>query len=103
VIRAAWFASTGLAVLALLLVVANIVISQLNLSARKTLAARQNYNLQSTQLARVDQLVVRTLAEAAQRDANQPLLTLLANNGVTIHIAAPGPPAPTQPKPAAKP
>ncbi len=84
--------ATGLAVLALLLVVADGALAWANLGARAETEGRQQYINQSVQLARINQALVNALAQAAMKDDDHDIRALLAANGITINAPA-NPPA----------
>lgn len=76
-------ATTGLSVLALVLVVANAVLVEGNRTAQVDLSTRNQYIQQSLQLEPIYQALLRGLADAAAKGDAQ-IGTLLSSQGVTF-------------------
>lgn len=86
----------ALAVAGALLAAADTWLSLSNQAMQAEAVRRQEFIAQTAQLARIDQAVAAALAEAAQRDANEPLRTLLSRNGIELRAAQVAAPAETQ-------
>ena len=82
---------TGLAVLMLLLVLVNILISLGNQSLRMEVNERQQFLAQSMQLEGLHREIITVLATVALKTNNDPLRSLLASQG--INLGQPPPPA----------
>ena len=82
---------TGLAVLMLLLVLANILISLGNQSLRLEVNERQQFLAQSMQLEGLHREIITVLATVALKTNNDQLKGLLASQG--INLGQPPPPA----------
>jgi len=82
---------TGLAVLVLLLVLVNILISLGNQSLRMEVNERQQFLAQSMQLEGLHREIITVLATVALKTNNDPLRSLLASQG--INLGQPPPPA----------
>jgi len=82
---------TGLAVLMLLLVLVNILISLGNQSLRLEVNERQQFLAQSMQLEGLHREIITVLATIALKTNNDPLRSLLASQG--INLGQPPPPA----------
>jgi len=88
-----YWATVGLAGLALLLVVAYIILVQDNRRVQADVNRRQQFINQSIQVGRVNEALVRALAAAAVNDKDDKLRDLLGENGITINAA--GEPVPS--------
>ena len=84
---------TILAVLALVLVVVNIMLSLGNQSAQAEVTERQQFIAQSIQLEQLNRQVVAALANMAMKSNDEKLKNLLASSGVNI---GPAPAAPSK-------
>lgn len=93
--RAFFWVSTGLAALALVLVVVNAILWAGNRRVQVEVTQRQQYINQTIQMARVQEYIVRQLAAVAVQGDDQAR-TLLQDLGVTI-TATPAPAVPTGP------
>ena len=82
---------TGLAVLLLLLVLVNILISLGNQSLRLEVNERQQFLAQSMQLEGLHREIITVLATVALKTNNDQLKGLLASQG--INLGQPPPPA----------
>ena len=82
---------TGLAVLMLLLVLVNILISLGNQSLRMEVSERQQFLAQSMQLEGLHREIITVLATVALKTNKDPLKSLLASQG--INLGQPPPPA----------
>ena len=82
---------TGLAVLLLLLVLVNILISLGNQSLRMEVSERQQFLAQSMQLEGLHREIITVLATVALKTNNDQLKSLLASQG--INLGQPPPPA----------
>lgn len=82
---------TGLAVLLLLLVLVNILISLGNQSLRAEVSERQQFLAQSMQLEGLHREIITVLATVALKTNNDQLKGLLASQG--INLGQPPPPA----------
>ena len=82
---------TGLAVLMLLLVLVNILVSLGNQSLRLEVNERQQFLAQSMQLEGLHREIITVLATVALKTNNDPLRSLLASQG--INLGQPPPPA----------
>jgi hypothetical protein len=82
---------TGLAVLMLVLVLVNILMSLGNQSLRAEVNERQQFLTQSIQLEGLHREIVTVLATVALKTNNDPLKSLLASQG--INLGQPPPPA----------
>ena len=84
---------TGLAVLLLLLVLGNILISLGNQSLRAEVSERQQFLAQSMQLEGLHREIITVLATVALETNNDPLKSLLASQGINLGQASPPPKA----------
>ncbi|MGE5303150.1 MAG: hypothetical protein ACM3TN_07450 [Alphaproteobacteria bacterium] len=84
---------TILAVLALVLVVVNIMLSLGNQSAQAEVTERQQFIAQSIQLEQLNRQVVAALANMAMKSNDEKLKNLLVSSGVNI---GPAPAAPSK-------
>jgi len=75
---------TGLAVLVLLLVLVNILISLGNQSLRMEVNERQQFLAQSMQLEGLHREIITVLATVALKTNNDPLRSLLASQGINL-------------------
>jgi len=91
---ATYWASVALGVVTIVLVVANFFMQSSNLSIQAEVNQRQQFINQSTQLKRVDDLLIRAIAQAAVTAKDDKLRDLLAQQGVTLTPTA------TEPVPA---
>src|SRR5215510_4396493 len=83
---------TGLAVLVLLLVLVNILISLGNQSLRMEVNERQQFLAQSMQLEGLHREIITVLATVALKTNNDPLKSLLASQGINLGQGQPPPP-----------
>ena len=81
---------TGLAVLMLVLVLVNILMSLGNQSLRAEVNERQQFLAQSIQLEGLHREIITVLATVALKTKNDPLKSLLASQG--INFGQPPPP-----------
>jgi hypothetical protein len=81
-----------LAAVPLIFTVVDFVLAQGNRSLRAEVDQRQRLIDQNTQLARVNQVLVRQIAVAAVKNQDSKLRELLSRNGITI-APPPTPPA----------
>jgi hypothetical protein len=84
---------TGLASLALVLVVVNAALSVSNRSTQAEVNQRQQFINGNLQLTRVTETLVRTIAAAAYNTKDETLRNLLAQHGITYTITPNAPPA----------
>ena len=104
---ATYWTSVALGAVTIVLVVANFFVQSSNLSIQAEVNQRQQFINQSTQLKRVDDLLIRAIAQAAVTAKDDKLRDLLAQQGVTLTptatepVAAPGAAGATVPTPAA--
>jgi len=83
---------------ALLLVILNFALNLNVRSIQGEVNQRQQFINQSVQLGRVDEALIRALAQVALKENNEQLHDLLTQNGVTINpTAAPNVPASAAP------
>ncbi len=75
---------TGLAVLLLLLVLVNILISLGNQSLRAEVSERQQFLAQSMQLEGLHREIITVLATVALKTNNDQLKSLLASQGINL-------------------
>jgi hypothetical protein len=80
---------TGLAVLMLLLVLVNILISLGNQSLRMEVNERQQFLAQSMQLEGLHREIVTVLATVALKTNNDQLKSLLASQGINLGQSPP--------------
>lgn len=73
--------------LALVLVVADFVVAEINRSAQVEINSRQQYINQGIELSRVNQALVRAIAVAAIKDKDSKLDRILADQGITVSTA----------------
>lgn len=102
-----WQVTTGLAVLALLLVVVNSFLIVGNEKRQADVNQRQQFINQSVQLSRVSQSLISALAQASVRTDDKEIRDMLASSGFVIQAnpapqAEPGASAPAPAKPAGK-
>jgi len=81
-----FWASTILASLSLVLVVANSVLILSNQSVRAEVDQRQQFLNQSIQLSRLNQELVNALAAVVLKNNNTAIRDLLASNGITVLV-----------------
>ena len=93
----------GLSAVFALAVLANLTMVGLNRSTQADLAERAQFIQQSAALERLNQEIIRALAELAVRNQDKDVTSLLHANGVTFTVNAPAPAAATAPAPAAAP
>lgn len=106
-----WQAATGIAALALVLVVVNSILVLNNESHQAEVNQRQQFINQSIQLSRISQSLVTALAQAAVRSDDKDIREMLASSGFTIQqanpaqqtAAPPSEPATPAPVPSSKP
>jgi hypothetical protein len=80
---------TGLAVLMLLLVLVNILISLGNQSLRAEVSERQQFLAQSMQLEGLHREIITVLATVALKTNNDQLKSLLASQGINLGQSPP--------------
>jgi hypothetical protein len=80
---------TGLAVLLLLLVLVNILISLGNQSLRAEVSERQQFLAQSMQLEGLHREIITVLATVALKTNNDQLKSLLASQGINLGQSPP--------------
>ena len=80
-----------LAAVPLVFTVVDFVLAQGNRSLRTEVDRRQRLIDQNTQLARVNQVLMRQIATAAVKNQDSKLRELLSRNGITINAPAPPP------------
>jgi hypothetical protein len=95
--QALFWISTVLAGLSVVLVVSNGILFLVNQEAQAAINRRQQFINQSTQLGRLNEALVRTLATTAANNKDDQLRDLLAQHGITFQVN------PTQPGVAAAP
>jgi hypothetical protein len=93
---------TGLAVIGLLLTVANMVMFSQNRMAQAEVSGRAQYIQQAAQLETLYREMVKALADLAVRNDDAQLRDMLAKQGITVS-ANPQPAAAPAPAPAAPP
>ncbi len=104
---AGYWTSVGLGAVTIVLVVANFFVQSSNQSIQAEANQRQQFINQSAQLKRVDDLLIRAIAQAAVTAKDDKLRDLLAQQGVTLTPtatepgSAPGAAEPTATAPAA--
>jgi hypothetical protein len=81
---AAYWASVALGALTIVLVVANFFVLSSNQSIQAEANQRQQFINQSAQLKRVDDLLIRAIAQASVNAKDDKLRDLLAQQGVTL-------------------
>lgn len=86
-----FWAATGLASLALLLVIVDGWLVSSNGSIRAEVSGRQQYINQSVQLSRLNQELVNELGSLALKNNNTAIRQLLAESGITVVGQAPAP------------
>ena len=96
-------AATGIAVLALVLVIANSILVLDNESRQAEVNQRQQFINQSVQLARISQSLVTALAQTAVKNDDKDIREMLASSGFTIQQASPAPQSITPPAEQASP
>jgi hypothetical protein len=69
----------------LILVIVNLVFGQNNRSVQEEVNQRQQFINQTIQLGRVNEALIRAIAQAAIKDKDDRLRDLLAQNGITIN------------------
>lgn len=77
-----------LGALALLLAIVNAVMFSNNRQAQNELATRGQYIQQSMQVEPLYQSLIKSLADLAARDNDEPLRELLASQGISFSTAA---------------
>ncbi len=92
---------SGLAGLALVLVIINIVLFTGNRSIQAEVNTRQQFINQSLQLDRLNRDLVTALANLASRNNDEQLKNLLTSHGITFSVNPPGTSAPAAGGPAA--
>jgi hypothetical protein len=100
--KLAYWGSVLLSALALILIVANISLSNSNRVLQQDVAQRQAALAGGQQLSQFNQNLVQTLAEAAYKNNNSQIRDLLNTQGITVKSETPAATA-TSPKPAEKP
>jgi hypothetical protein len=83
---AIFWTSTGLAALALVLVVVNAALTLANRSAQTEVNARQQFINANLQLSRVSETLIRTVAAVAANKNDDTLRILLAQHGITYTV-----------------
>ena len=81
---AAYWASVALGALTIVLVVANFFVLSSNQSIQAEANQRQQFINQSVQLKRVDELLIRAIAQASINAKDDKLRDLLTQQGVTM-------------------
>jgi len=81
------------------IVAANVSMVALNRASQSEIAERAQFIQQSVALERLNQEIIRALAELAVRNQDKDVTALLNANGVTFTASAP---APASPAPAGK-
>jgi len=90
-----FWATSGLALLILILVCVNTILMSGNRSSQAEVNARQQFINQSIQLSRLHQDLVNTLAATSVRNKNDALRQILSEVGITV---TPREPAADQPR-----
>jgi predicted Holliday junction resolvase-like endonuclease len=90
--------AVGLSAVTLILVVVYIVLVQDNRSVQREVNQRQQFINQSVQLSRVNEALIRALADGAVKGKSDKLRDLLAQNRISINAA--GDPIPSASGPA---
>lgn len=100
--EATWLrrAATWIAGLCIILVIVNAALMLRNQEAQRIVSARQAAINQSTQVSRVNQLLIETIARTAIQRKNDSLFALLERHGIRIN-ANPQAQAPAAPQAAA--
>lgn len=96
-----WWAATVMGALALLLVAADVALSEGNQGRQASVTQRQAFLNETQGLARLNQALVTALAQASVRDNDTDIRALLTSAGITA--TANPPPAPESPAPAPAP
>jgi type VI protein secretion system component VasK len=78
---------SALAVIALVLVIANVVLFSSNRAAQAEVAGRQQFIQQSVQLETLYQQMVHSLAELSAKNNDAQLKSVLAAQGITFSVA----------------
>ncbi|HMS81623.1 MAG TPA: hypothetical protein PKC20_19285 [Burkholderiaceae bacterium] len=76
------------------IVAANVSMVALNRASQSEIAERAQFIQQSVALERLNQEIIRALAELAVRNQDKDVTALLNANGVTFTASAPAPAAP---------
>jgi hypothetical protein len=95
-----YWMTVGLSAAAGALVVAYIILVQENRTVQADVNRRQQFINQSTQLGRINEVLIRALAATAVSNKDDKLRELLADNGITINAS--GEPVPSASGPAEK-
>jgi hypothetical protein len=91
----------GLAAISLVLVIVDVILGQSIRSIQADVNQRQQFINQSIRLGRVNEGLIRTIAQAALKDNSDKLRDLLMRNGITVNPAtAPAGTATPTPAPA---
>jgi hypothetical protein len=90
--RLFWAASAA-AVLCLALVAVDTALHETNRALQAELARRQDFINESVQLSRINEAVIKLLANAAVNGKDDGIRDLLGRNGITVTV---NPPAPAQ-------
>ena len=80
---------TGLAGCALLLLVVNLVLYQGNRSLQQEVNERQQSINQGIQLSRLNEQIIRALANLSAQNKDDQLKELLAEHGITFNVSLP--------------
>lgn len=88
---------TGLAILALLLVITNIMLYSGNRARQATYATRAQYIQQSMQLEPLYRALVQGIADRAASTNDRELSALLASQGISYSLAPTAPAKPPEP------
>ena len=92
---------TALAVIAVLLAVANMILFSQNRAAQAEVTGRSQYIQQAAQLEPLYREMVKAIGELAVRNSDTQLRDMLAKQGITLN-APMAPPAPAAPAPEPK-
>jgi hypothetical protein len=84
---------TALAVIALLLVIANMILFSQNRVAQAEVTQRAQYIQQAAQLEPLYREMVKALGELTVRNNDAQLRDILAKQGITVNLAPPPAPA----------
>jgi hypothetical protein len=90
---------TALALICLLLAIANMILFSQNRLAQAEVSQRAQYIQQSAQLETLYREMVKALGELTVRNNDTQIRDMLAKQGITVNMPAPPPPAPPAPEP----
>ncbi len=88
--KGAFWTLNALAGVALVLVIANVVLSREVMALRDDVSARQQYINQTVRLSRVNVQLIQALANAAARTGDTDLRALLAAHGISFTVGDDG-------------